>query len=71
MKSAEDTLDSYEYIEHDGETVSIHEGLIHEAMNEYRVAAFIELFDRIQGGDRNSISTGELNKFIKQLKQER
>ena len=40
-------------------------------MNEYRVAAFIELFDRIQGGDRNSISTGELNKFIKQLKQER
>ena len=69
MKTAEEILDTYEYFEHDGETVSIHEDLIHEAMNEHRINAFTELFKRIEGGSRNSITLGELNRYIKELKQ--
>jgi len=64
MRNAEEILDTYEYIEHDGETVSIHEDLIHDAMDEYRMDAFAELFNRTKG---DSITIEELNKFIKEL----
>lgn len=67
MRNAEEILDTYEYVEHDGETVSIYEDLIHGAMNEYRMDAFAELLNKMKGGARNSITIEELNKFIKEL----
>jgi len=63
MKLAEEILDTYEYFDCDGETVSIHEDLIHSAMEQYAKQYALNLFGQYLCGEK---TIAEISQELKQ-----
>ena len=63
LNLAEEILDTYEYFDCDGETVSIHEDLIHIAMEQYAKQYALNLFDQYLDGEK---TIAEISQELKQ-----